>query len=287
MTQATQAKPKLHFSRKLLAIPYALFLATFVVIPLLIVVYYAFTDDAGRFTWEYVRVFFNQSGEGLLGFFQSYNFKTIMRSLFISTMSTIVCLLIAYPVAYIIAHCKLKNKSTLLLLFIVPMWVNFVLRINALKELFVWLGIYNKSEAWNIVNTVIGMVYDFLPFMILPIYTTIIKIDKSYLEAAKDLGATPAKAFLKVTLPLSKSGIVSGISMVFLPSMTNYVVSNYLTFRNVKIIGKLIDDYFTGDLWHDGSFIALILLLFMFLVTWLTGGFEADEQTNARGTSLW
>ena len=287
MTQAVQTKPKFHFSRKLLAIPYGLFLAAFVVIPLLIVVYYAFTDDVGKFTWEYVRVFFTQSGEGVLGFLQSYNFKTILRSLFISSMSTIVCLLIAYPVAYIIAHCKLKNKSTLLLLFIVPMWVNFVLRINALKELFVWLGIYNKSETWNIVNTIIGMVYDFLPFMILPIYTTIIKIDKSYLEAAKDLGATPAKAFLKVTLPLSKSGIVSGISMVFLPSMTNYVVSNYLTFRNVKIIGKLIDDYFTGDLWHDGSFIALILLLFMFLVTWLTGGFEADEQTNARGASLW
>ena len=175
----------------------------------------------------------------------------------------------------------------LLLLFIVPMWVNFVLRINALKELFVFLGTYNKSDAWNIVNTIIGMVYDFLPFMILPIYTTIIKIDKSYLEAAKDLGATPAKGFLQVTLPLSKAGIMSGVSMVFLPSMTNYVVSNYLTFRNVKIIGKLIDDYFNGDLWHDGSFIALVLLLFMFLVTYLTGGFSAEEQTETRGTSLW
>lgn len=281
----TGAKP--HFSRKLLAIPYALFLAVFVVVPLFIVVYYAFTDDAGKFTWEYVRVFFNESGEGVKGFFHSYNFKTIMRSLFISCMSTIICLIIAYPVAYIIANCKLKNKSMLLLLFIVPMWVNFVLRINALKELFVWLGIYNKSETWNIVNTIIGMVYDFLPFMILPIYTTIIKIDKSYLEAAKDLGATPAKAFVKVTLPLSKAGIISGVSMVFLPSMTNYVVSNYLTFRNVKIIGKLIDDYFAGDLWHDGSLIALILLLLMFLVTWLTGGFKADEQTETRGTSLW
>ena len=283
----TKTKFKPHFSRKLLAIPYGLFLALFVVIPLLIIVYYAFTDDAGKFTLEYVRVFFNENGEGFLGFFKSYNFKTIMQSLFISLMSTIICLLIAYPVAYVIAKCKLKNKSVLLLLFIVPMWVNFVLRINALKELFVWLGTYNKSNAWNIVNTIIGMVYDFLPFMILPIYTTIIKIDNSYLEAARDLGATGAKAFVKVTLPLSKAGIASGISMVFLPSMTNYVVSNYLTFRNVKIIGKLIDDYFMGDLWHDGSFIALVLLLFMFLVTWLTGGFKADEQTETRGTSLW
>ncbi len=275
------AKVKLHFSRKLLAIPYALFLAVFVVIPLLIVVYYAFTDDAGQFTWKYIKLFFGEN------FFQSYNFKTIVRSLFISFMSTIICLLIAYPVAYFIAHSHLKNKSTLLLLFIVPMWVNFVLRINALKEFFVWIDTYNKSDAWNIVNTIIGMVYDFLPFMILPIYTTIIKIDKSYLEAAKDLGATPAKAFLKVTLPLSKAGIMSGVSMVFLPSMTNYVVSNYLTFRNVKIIGKLIDDYFTGDLWHDGSLIALFLLIFMFVVTWLTGGLQEDEQTSVRGTSLW
>ena len=262
----TSAKRKLHFSRKLLAIPYGLFLAVFVLIPLFIIVYYAFTDDAGKFTLEYVRVFFNESGEGFFGFFKSYNFKTIMQSLFISLMSTLLCLLIAYPVAYIIAKCKLKNKSVLLLLFIVPMWVNFVLRINALKELFVWLGTYNKSNAWNVVNTIIGMVYDFLPFMILPIYTTIIKIDNSYLEAARDLGATGPRAFVKVTLPLSKAGIASGISMVFLPSMTNYVVSNYLTFRNVKIIGKLIDDYFMGDLWHDGSFIALVLLLFMFLV---------------------
>ena len=158
----------------------------------------------------------------------------------------------------------------LLPVFVVPMWVNFVLRINALKELLVWLGIFNKSDAWNMFNTILGMVYDFLPFMILPIYTTIVKIDKSYLEAARDLGATGAEGFLRITLPLSKAGIVSGVSMVFLPSMTNYVVSNYLTFRNVKIIGKLIDDYFTGDLWHDGSFIALILLLLMFLVTCLT-----------------
>ena len=283
----TTAKPKPHFSRKLLAIPYGLFLAIFVLIPLFIIVYYAFTNDEGHFTLEYIRVFFNENGEGFLGFFKSYNFKTIMQSLFISTMSTVLCLLIAYPIAYIIAKCKLKNKSVLLLLFIVPMWVNFVLRINALKELFVWLGTYNKSNGWNIVNTIIGMVYDFLPFMILPIYTTIIKIDNSYLEAARDLGATGSRAFIKVTLPLSKAGIASGISMVFLPSMTNYVVSNYLTFRNVKIIGKLIDDYFMGDLWHDGSFIALVLLLFMFLITWLTGGFKEDSETDTRGTSLW
>ena len=283
----TKNKAKPRFSRKLLAIPYGLFLGIFVVIPLLIIIYYAFTNDDGRFTLDYVKYFFNEDGKGFWAFFKSYNFKTIMQSLFISIVSTLTCLVIAYPVAYIIAKSKLKNKSALLLLFIVPMWVNFVLRINALKELLVWIGIYNKSNGWNIFNTILGMVYDFLPFMILPIYTTIIKIDHSYLEAARDLGATGARAFVKVTLPLSKSGIMSGVSMVFLPSMTNYVVSNYLTFRNVKIIGKLIDDYFTGDLWHDGSFIALVLLTFMFLITWLTGGFKASEQNETRGASLW
>lgn len=287
MTTTTKNKPKLHFSRKLLAIPYGLFLAVFVIVPLLIILYYAFTDNAGRFSWNYVKYFFTENGASLKGFFTSSHMKTIGLSLFISLASTLLCLLIAYPVAYFIAKLHMKNKSILLLLFVVPMWVNFVLRINALKEMLQWIGIYNRSNGWNIFNTVLGMVYDFLPFMILPVYTTIIKIDNSYLEAAKDLGATAPRAFFKVTLPLSKAGIMSGISMVFLPSMTNYVVSNYLTYNNVKIIGKLIDDYFMGDLWHDGSFIALVLLLFMFLVTWLTGGFKADEVTETRGTSLW
>lgn len=283
----TNAKFRLRFSRKLLALPYGLFLALFVVIPLLIIVYYAFTDDNGIFSWDYVKYFFSEDGTSFWDFFTSSNFNTIIRSLGIAFASTVICLFIAYPVAYIIAKSKIKNKSALLLMFVVPMWVNFVLRINALKELLDWIGIYNASENWNIFNTILGMVYDFLPFMILPIYTTIIKIDNSYTEAARDLGATGAKAFVKITLPLSKAGIMSGVSMVFLPSMTNYVVSNYLTEHNVKIVGKLIDDYFTNDLWHDGSFIALVLLMFMFLITWLTGGFEADEQTNARGTSLW
>ena len=131
------------------------------------------------------------------------------------------------------------------------------------------------------------MVYDFLPFMILTIYTTIIKIDKSYLEAAKDLGATGARAFLKVTLPLSKAGIISGISMVFLPSMTNYVVSNWLTYSNVTIIGTFIENAFKNSLWNNGSVTALILLLLMFVITWLTGGFNTESESGTRGTSLW
>ena len=281
----TATKRKLTFSRKLLAIPYALFLLVFVVAPLLIIVYYAFTNgDTGKFTFDNFINFF--SGTGGQSFFESSRFKTIVQSLFISVVSTLLCLLIAYPVSYIIASCKPKHQAGLLLLFIVPMWVNFVLRINALKELLDWIGIYNKDE-WNIFNTILGMVYDFLPFMILPIYTTISKIDKSYLEAAKDLGADGASAFLKVTLPLSKAGIMSGISMVFLPSMTNYVISNYLTFNHTKIIGAFIDECFKNDLWNLGSVTALLLLTLMFLISWLTGSFDTQEETSSRGTSLW
>ena len=282
----TITKPKLRFSRRMLSIPYAVFLAVFVVAPLLIIVYYAFTNgDTGQFSLENFKNFF--SGTGGQTFFESSRFKTIVQSFGISIASTLLCLFIAYPVAYIIASCKIKNKMGLLILFIVPMWVNFVLRINALKELLSWIGIYNKSGAWNIFNTILGMVYDFLPFMILPIYTTISKIDKSYLEAAKDLGANSAKAFVKVTLPLSKAGIMSGISMVFLPSMTNYVVSNYMTFNHTKIIGAFIDECFRNDLWNLGSVTALLLLTLMFVITWLTGGFDTESETQSRGTSLW
>ena len=279
-------KPKLRFSRKLLAIPYAIFLFVFVVAPLFIILYYAFTNgDTGKLSFENFANFF--SGTGGQTFFESSRFKTIVQSFGISIASTLICLLIAYPVAYIISQSHVKNKMGLLLLFIVPMWVNFVLRINALKELLNWIGVYNKSNGWNIFNTILGMVYDFLPFMILPIYTTISKIDKSYLEAAKDLGAGGISAFVKVTLPLSKAGIMSGISMVFLPSMTNYVVSNYMTFNHTKIIGAFIDECFRNDLWNLGSVTALLLLTLMFLITWLTGGFSTESETQARGTSLW
>ena len=282
----TTTKPRLRFSRKLLAIPYALFLLVFVVAPLFIIIYYAFTNgDTGKLSFENFQNFF--SGTAGESFFESSRFKTIVQSFGISIASTLLCLLIAYPVAYIIAHSGLKNQMGLLLLFIVPMWVNFVLRINALKELLSWIGVYNKSDAWNIFNTILGMVYDFLPFMILPIYTTISKIDKSYLEAARDLGAGGVSAFIKVTLPLSKAGIMSGISMVFLPSMTNYVVSNYMTFNHTKIIGAFIDECFRNDLWNLGSVTALLLLTLMFVITWLTGGFNTESDTQSRGTSLW
>lgn len=164
----TNTKP--HFSRKLLAIPYGLFLALFVVVPLLIIIYYAFTNGKGEFTLENFREFFSGDGNGIADFPGSSTAKTIGRSLLISTVSTLVCLFIAYPVAYIIANCNLKNKSVLLLLFVVPMWVNFVLRSMRLKNFSSGsASITRRNGLFSIPSS--DMVYDFLPFMILPIYT--------------------------------------------------------------------------------------------------------------------
>lgn len=275
---------KLRFSRKQLCIPYAVFLLFFVILPMLIIVFYAFTEivyESGqaagiRFTLSNFTDFFTNET----------NLTNLLRSILIALCTTIICLLLAYPVAYILAKTGIKKSYVLLLLFIVPMWVNFVLRINALRELLDCIGILNKSMGWNYFNTILGMVYDFFPFMVLPLYTTLEKIDDSYLEAAQDLGAGKAQCFCKVTLPLSYPGIMSGITMVFLPSMTNYVISQSVGGSLVTIIGDLIDMSFLNDQWNSGSAIALILLVVMFLSTWLTGGFKDDSNSATRGASL-
>lgn len=188
--------------------------------------------------------------------------------------------MLAYPVAYILAVSKWRSKTVILLLLVMPMWINFSLRITALKEILTFI---EGNLAYHpFLNTVIGMTYDFLPFMILPIYTTISKLDGSLLEAARDLGADEVQTFLKVTLPLSVPGIISGVSMVFLPAMTNYVVLDML-YNSTYIMGSMIGSYFSAYNWNGGSMIALILLAIICLFT-LLGGEQEDE--NARGGSL-
>lgn len=258
------------FSRRYLGIPYAVFLLLFVVAPLVVLIYYAFTDGQGEFTIQ-----------NLTGFFSDPNtLGTLCYSFGIAFVTTAVCLLLAYPLAYILATSRLKGKSVIVLIFIMPMWINFSLRITALKEILTWL---EGNLAYHpFLNTVLGMSYDFLPFMILPIYTTISKLDGALLEAARDLGAGELKAFLKVTLPLSLPGIMSGVSMVFLPAMTNYVVLDML-YNSTYIMGSLIGSYFAAYNWHGGSMIALILLGIVCLFTLLTWGIEED---NTRGGML-
>lgn len=261
---------KVSFSRKSLGIPYALFLFLFVVAPLFVLLYYAFTNGQGQFTLT-----------NLTGFFTNPNtLGTLCYSFAISAFTTAVCLMLAYPTAYILAKSKLKAKSVIVMIFIMPMWINFSLRITALKEILTLIE--GNLAYYPFINAVIGMTYDFLPFMILPIYNTIVKLDDSLLEAARDLGANERAAFLKVTLPLSVPGIVSGISMVFLPAMTNYVVLDML-YNSTYIMGSLIGSYFAAYNWNGGSMIALILLVIICLFTLLTK--EAEDE-NPRGGAL-
>ncbi len=260
------------FSRKTLGIPYAVFLLLFVVAPLLVLFYYAFTNGQGQFTLKNLTDFF--SDPNTLG--------TLFYSLALAAVTTLVCLLIAYPVAYILATSKLKAKSVIIMIFVMPMWINFSLRITALKEILT--VIEGNLAFYPFLNSVIGMTYDFLPFMILPIYNTIVKLDGSLNEAARDLGANQRMAFLKVTLPLSLPGIISGVSMVFLPAMTNYVVLDML-YNSTYIMGSMIGSYFAAYNWHGGSMIALVLLGIICAFTLLTDG-KNDEDARTGGALL-
>ena len=253
------------FSRKSLGIPYMLYLILFVILPLVVLVYYAITDKNGKLSIDnFVQFFTNPNTLG-----------TLCYSLAIALVTTVVCLLLAYPVAYILAASRLKTKSIMVMVFVMPMWINFSLRITALKEI---LTILEGNLAYHpFFNSVIGMTYDFLPFMILPIYNTIEKLDRSLVEAARDLGAGDIATFLKITLPLSVPGIVSGVAMVFLPAMTNYVVLDML-YNSTYIMGSLIGSYFSAYNWHGGSMIALVLLVMICIFTLSTSSLEEDDS---------
>lgn len=266
-------------SRKQLCIPYALFLALFVVLPMLLILVYAFTTEDGAGNWSFSFANFGN-------FFSSQSkWQTLGVSATIAFITTFFCVFIAYPIAYILARSGWKKSYVLLMLFIMPMWLNFVLRITALRELLDIIGFLGQ---YDYINTIIGMVYDFLPFMILPLYTSLQKLDNSLLEAAADLGAGPVNTFLHVTLPLSMPGVISGITMVFMPSMTNYVVSETLGNSNITILGKMIEEYFsTYDDMHMGSLISIVLLVIIFVTMLSTGGFKNDSDSSARGANLW
>ena len=257
----------MRFSRKTLGIPYAVFLLLFVVAPLLVLFYYAFTNGQGQFTVKNLTDFFTDPNT--LG--------TLAYSFAVAVATTVLCLLIAYPVAYILATSKLKAKTVVIMIFVMPMWINFSLRITALKEILT--VIEGNLAYYPFLNAVLGITYDFLPFMILPIYNTIVKLDISLNEAARDLGANGRMAFLRVTLPLSMPGIISGVSMVFLPAMTNYVVLDML-YNSTYIMGSLIGSYFNAYNWHGGSMIALVLLGIICIFTLLTDGKEEEARTG-------
>ena len=251
-----------------MGIPYGVFLAFFVAAPLIVLFYYAFTNGSGQFTLNNLKNFFVDPN----------TMGTLCYSIVLAVTVTLVCLVIAYPVAYILAGSALKRKGVILMLFVLPMWINFTLRITALKEI---ISLIEGNLAFHpFLNTVIGMTYDFLPFMILPLYTTLSRLDSSLIEAAGDLGADSFQTFIKVIFPLSIPGIVSGVSMVFLPAMTNYVVLDML-YNSTYIMGSLIGSYFSAYDWHNGSMIALILLFIIGIVAVVSEG--NDTENTGRG----
>ena len=237
------------------------FMAIFVVLPLLLILVYAFQDGSGRFTLSNITRFFSDSDA--LG--------TFAVSIEVAIENTLICILLGYPAAWILANKDLNKSAVTIILFIMPMWINALMRTLATAELFNTLGITLGKG-----TLLFGMVYDYLPFMIYPIYNVLNRMDKSYAEAAQDLGATPWQVFWKVTVPLSMPGVSSGILMVFMPTVSTFAISEFLTNNKIKLFGTIIQENINSSMWNYGAALALIMLVIIGITTLLT-----DERKEA------
>lgn len=252
-------------------LPYALFLLIFAIVPLLLIVLYAFTDADGAFTFANFRKFMMHP--------EAMN--TFIYSIGIALITTLTCLLLGYPAAYILSQKQFNTSQTMVVLFILPMWVNILIRTLATVALFDFLNLPLGEGA-----LVFGMVYNFLPFMVLPIYTVLIKLDRRLIEAAQDLGAPTHLVFRRVIVPLSIPGVISGITMVFVPSVSTFVISQMLGSGKNLLIGDLIDLQFMGGAYnpHLGSAIALVMMVLIFLCMWVMNKF--DDGSGEEGGLL-
>jgi spermidine/putrescine transport system permease protein len=276
-----KAKRFFGLKRRYLAFPYALFLLLFVVIPLLLIIGYAFTET-DIVNGEKVTTF---SFAAAASFFTSSSkWSVLFVSLFVGIQTTIICLVLAYPAAYFLAEKKFNSNKVLVILFIMPMWINFVIRTGATRDLLNWLGISGSNHPWG--ATIIGMVYNYLPFTILPLYTTMLKLDHSQVEAAADLGANPWHVFWRNIIPQTLPGIVSACEMVFMPVMSSYVISDTLSEGKITLFGNYIYLAFSNSLWNEGSFMALIMLVIIGLTMVATRKIEKDP-TGSRGGDIW
>ena len=248
------------------ALPYAVFLALFVALPLIMVLLYAFRRADGGFTLANFTRFFHTAED----------LNTFVYSIEIALITTILCLLLGYPAAWIMSNSSLNRSSVTVILFILPMWINMLIRTLATVALFDFLRA-PLGEA----TLIFGMVYNFLPFMIYPIYNTLNKMDKSYVEAAQDLGASPSKVFVKVTLPLSMPGVLSGILMVFMPTISTFAVAELLTMNKIKLFGTTIQENINNGMWNYGAALALIMLVIIGLTSLLSDSEEgAANETG-------
>ena len=250
-------------NKALLAGPFLVWTVAFIAIPLLMVIYYGFTGDDGSFTLENVK-----------RILAPHYLKSLWLALFLSLVSTVACLVMSYPLAMILSKLKGNKSQLIVLIFIIPMWMNFLLRTMAWQTLLEKNGVINTVLRFlhlptlRIINTpyaiVLGMIYNFLPFMLLPIYNSLIKVDLSVIQAAEDLGANKFQTFTKVIFPLTLPGVISGITMVFVPAMTTFVLSDLLGGSKILLIGNVIEQQFKQvNNWHMGSGLSLVLMIFI------------------------
>ena len=261
------------FRRKHLSIPYTLFIICFVIIPVFFIIYYAFTNKGGEFTFENLIKFLSDST----------NIDVLLISFVYAILTTVICLIIGYPLAMILANKKYNKSAVLVMLFIMPMWINFIIRTSATRDVLNWIGLSTGEHSY--LTTIIGLVYNYLPFVILPLYTTMLKMDRSQIEASQDLGANSVQTFVKVVIPMTMPGIVSAATMVFMPTISSYVISDILSEYNVVLFGSYIDLYFNQADWNFGSFMALIMLLLIGVSVLISRKFS-DDETGGR-SSIW
>ena len=261
--------------RKYLSIPYIIFLLLFIIVPIGIIVYYAFTYE---FTNPETGVtYVGVSHLALANFFTDWSkINVLFVSLFIALVTTLLCLLIGFPLAYFLADKKVNKNAVLITLFIAPMWINFVLRTGATRDLLTWFGINGGTHPY--LATLVGMVQNYLPFVILPLYTTMTKLDKSQIEAARDLGANPAQVFFKNIIPQAVPGIVSACLMTFMPTMSSYVISDTLSEGKITLFGNYIELEFVNKAWHDGSFMAFVMLVLIAVTMVISQKFSKDDK---------
>ena len=276
-------------SESRLATPYAIWSVLFIVIPLILIVFFSFTKQVdGRYMFTL---------DNFDKFFNVMYFKVVRRSLVLAFISTVLCLIVGYPTAYIISKAKPSRRATLLLLCILPMWMNFLLRTYAWSEILGKNGFINTLLGMvglgpiNILYTdaavLLGMVYNFLPFMILPIHTILSKMDQDLINAAKDLGANNFQVFTKVIFPLSLPGVISGITMVFMPAVSTFVISKLLGGGQFYLIGNLIEQEFmsVGD-WHFGSAISIFMMIIILISMAIMNKYSSGNDKEGGGLLL-
>lgn len=258
-------KFRFRFSRRALAYPYMLFLLLFVVVPLVIILINAFLGDDGKLTLQNFAEFFSDAGGGL---------TVLGNSLIIGGVTTLICLVIGYPCAYFLAKYHASSK-VFVLLFILPMWVNFLIRTLSTKAIFMALDV-----KLGMGTVLFGMVYNYLPYMILPLHTTLVSIDHSYVEAAEDLGADKLTVLRKTIIPLSMPGVVSGITMTFIPAISTFAISEILSSSKIFLFGDAINMHFskTTNSFGVGSVMSLVMLVLVIVANVITSLTSKDEE---------